>query len=57
MDDLANEIGAYPSFRRLFWKSPRLALRSLLDPVHPTAYRIFGIGNVRDIIHKIYSIK
>ncbi|KAJ8039505.1 Dimethylaniline monooxygenase [N-oxide-forming] 5 [Holothuria leucospilota] len=41
-DELAEEIGCYPSLRKLFLTDPRLAISVLFGPITPFTYRIFG---------------
>ncbi|KAJ8039499.1 Dimethylaniline monooxygenase [N-oxide-forming] 1 [Holothuria leucospilota] len=41
-DELAEEIGCYPSLKRLFMTDPRLAIKVFFGPIAPFTYRLFG---------------
>lgn len=45
MDELAEEIGVKPDFRRLFRQDPFLAMRCYFGPCVPAQYRLMGANS------------
>ncbi|KAJ8039504.1 Dimethylaniline monooxygenase [N-oxide-forming] 1 [Holothuria leucospilota] len=41
-DELAEEMGCYPSLKRLFLTDPKLAIKVFFGPITPFTYRLFG---------------